>query len=62
MNFNLKKKTILVTGGTGILGKKICKCLAKNGADLIILDRNNPKNFCERLEKTYSIRTLAFKS
>ena len=29
MNFNLKKKTILVTGGTGILGKKICKCLAK---------------------------------
>ena len=60
MKVNLKKKSILITGGTGKLGKKICECLAKNGANLIILDRKNPKKFCESLERKFSIKTLAF--
>jgi NAD(P)-dependent dehydrogenase (short-subunit alcohol dehydrogenase family) len=61
MKINLKKKTILITGGTGALGKKICECFAKNGADLIILDRKDSKKYCESLERKYSIKTLAFK-
>ena len=41
--FDVSKKKILVTGGTGVLGKSIAEHLLKNGASVIILARNKDK-------------------
>ena len=37
--FNIKDYVVVITGGTGILGRTIAKYLAKNGAKVIILGR-----------------------
>ena len=41
--FNLKGKTSLVIGGSGLLGKEICEALVEHGSDLIIAGRNFSK-------------------
>ncbi|MCD8211298.1 MAG: SDR family oxidoreductase [Prevotella sp.] len=38
--FNIKDYVVVVTGGTGVLGKTIARYLAENGAKVIILGRN----------------------
>ena len=38
--FDIAGRTVVVTGGTGILGSTICRYLAKQGAQVAILDRN----------------------
>ena len=38
--FSLKDKVVLLTGGSGILGSCMAKHLAKEGAKVVILDRN----------------------
>ena len=40
----LKGKTIAITGATGALGQEICFALAKEGANLIFVDRNLEKS------------------
>lgn len=40
----LKKKTFLVTGGTGFIGSNICRMLVKNGYNVIIYDNNSRGN------------------
>ena len=40
----LKKKTFLVTGGTGFIGSNICRMLIKNGYNVIIYDNNSRGN------------------
>ena len=37
--FNIKDNVVVITGGTGVLGRTIAKYLAKNGAQVIILGR-----------------------
>lgn len=37
--FNIKDYIVVITGGTGILGRCIGKYLAQNGAKVIILGR-----------------------
>lgn len=41
--FSVKNKTILISGGTGVLGKSITIHLAKEGAKMIVLGRNPSK-------------------
>lgn len=41
--FSLKGKVIVVTGGTGILGKAFVKALAEAGAKICIIGRNQEK-------------------
>lgn len=36
--FNLKGKTAVVTGGSGLLGKEFCRTLAEGGANVIVAD------------------------
>jgi NAD(P)-dependent dehydrogenase (short-subunit alcohol dehydrogenase family) len=36
--FSLHGKVIVVTGGTGVLGSRYCRCLAEEGATVIIAD------------------------
>ena len=45
--FLLSEKTVVVTGGTGILGRLYCKQLAAAGAQVIIADLDSSK--CDRL-------------
>lgn len=41
--FSVKNKIIIISGATGILGKAICKHLANEGAQVVILGRNPEK-------------------
>lgn len=41
--FSLKDKVIVITGGTGILGKSFVKALAEAGAKICIIGRNQEK-------------------
>jgi len=41
--FSVKNKIIIISGGTGVLGKAMAKHLAKEGAQMIILGRNEEK-------------------
>ena len=38
--FSVKEKVIILTGGSGILGSCMAKHLAKEGAAVVVLDRN----------------------
>ncbi len=41
--FSVQNKIIIISGATGVLGSAICRHLAKEGAQLIILGRNPEK-------------------
>ncbi len=41
--FSVKGKTIIITGASGVIGSAISVALAKNGAQVIILGRNEKK-------------------
>ena len=43
MNFNLSNKVILITGASKGIGKSISTTLAKNGARVVLLSRDNQK-------------------
>ena len=53
--FSLKKKTSLVTGAYGYLGRQICKTLADAGSDIILIEKNlkkkNSSLFLKELKK-----------
>lgn len=41
--FNIKDYVVVITGGTGVLGRSIAKYLALNGAIVVILGRNEER-------------------
>ncbi len=47
--FSVKGKTIIITGASGVIGSAISAALAQNGAQVIILGRNEKK-----LQSTYN--------
>jgi len=47
--FSVKDKTIIVTGASGVIGTAISVALAKNGAQVVVLGRNEKK-----LQDTFS--------
>jgi NAD(P)-dependent dehydrogenase (short-subunit alcohol dehydrogenase family) len=47
--FSIRGKTVVMTGGAGVLGATICRSLAEAGANLAILDLNLPA--AEKLAK-----------
>jgi NAD(P)-dependent dehydrogenase (short-subunit alcohol dehydrogenase family) len=51
--FSLEGKTAIVTGGTGLIGKKHCEALAMAGANVVVADisENSTKNFAQELGK-----------
>lgn len=54
--FDLSKKVVVVTGGSGLLGKMHCEALAEVGASVVIFDINRKKSiiFKKFLEKKYN--------
>lgn len=58
--FSLKGKVIVVTGGTGILGKAFVKALAEAGAKICIIGRNQEKaNERVKMVQTLGAEALA---
>ncbi len=60
--FSLVGKNVLITGGAGILGSKICEGLAEYGANVIILDLKieDANNLVNKLNQTYKTNSSAF--
>ncbi len=58
--FNLSGKTALVTGATGILGRRFCSALADHGANVVVLDIDEDEctQFAKELSKHYGVRAL----
>lgn len=58
--FDLKGKTAIITGGTGMLGKKFSAGLAEHGANISVVDVNEEeaKQFARELEDTYGIKAV----
>lgn len=51
--FSLEGKTVIVSGGYGLIGKEVCDAFACYGADLVIADIQDQatlKNFAEELD------------
>ncbi len=53
LKFNLENSTAIVTGGAGLLGRRFCKVLLENGANVAIFDINEKeiKNTLEDVKK-----------
>lgn len=60
--FELKGKTALVTGGSGILGKHFCLGLADAGANVAVVDINieSAIELAKEIESTYSVKSRGF--
>lgn len=60
--FNMRGKTALVTGATGILGREFCRALAEFDADVIVADRDQSscEQFAEELSQSFGIKAYAF--
>lgn len=58
--FDLSGKVALVTGGTGIQGKRITRSLAANGADVVVadLDQDTVAAQAAEIADEYGVRTL----
>ncbi|MGY4688928.1 SDR family oxidoreductase [Salibacterium sp. K-3] len=54
--FDLTGKKVIVTGGTGHLGKAMCEALACYGANVIVISQDKEKNkkFINRLKNKYN--------
>lgn len=62
MDFNLKDKVAIVTGGGSGLGAAISEVLAQEGANVIInyiVDEENVKNFVKNLNSKYGTNCIA---
>ncbi|EJL30560.1 SDR family oxidoreductase [Brevibacillus sp. BC25] len=58
--FDLQGKTAVVTGGLGILGKRICQGLAEFGANVVVVDlhENDAIAFAEELADVHGVKCL----
>ncbi len=60
--FNLKNKTIVITGGAGLLGKAFSRVCAEHNANLVIVDINEEKGnkLAERTKEETKNRNVIF--
>ncbi|CAI8998327.1 SDR family oxidoreductase [Brevibacillus sp. IT-7CA2] len=58
--FDLQGKTAVVTGGLGILGKRICQGLAEFGANVVVVDlnENDAIAFADELTDVHGVKCL----
>ena len=59
--FSLEGKTVIVSGGYGLIGKEVCDAFASYGADLVIADIQDEvtlKDFADELGSKYKVKIL----
>lgn len=64
MDFNLKGKTAIVTGGNSGLGAAVCEVLAQEGADVVINYLFNPEDaetLAQKLSEQYNVKAVIAK-
>tara|TARA_Y100000590_G_scaffold450726_1_gene590857 strand:- start:1760 stop:2557 length:798 start_codon:yes stop_codon:yes gene_type:complete len=61
--FDIRKKTIVITGGSGFLGSQYAEGLSKVGANVVIADINYEicKKLCTEIKKKFSTDPLPIK-
>jgi len=54
-------KTVMITGGTGNVGRAVAHRFAREGANLVLVDRSSERlhTFCEELTSQHAFGTLA---
>ena len=59
---NLEGKTIIITGGAGLIGSAFCKACAESGAKVVIVDTNPKagKNLASRLIRDTKNKNILF--
>lgn len=61
VDFSLKNKVAIITGGTGILGQTFSRGLCEAGANLIVVDKiGEPELFAKELASEYGVKTKGF--
>ena len=60
LNFDLRNKTIVLTGSAGRVGSRFSEILSKAGANLVLIDKDIEKNekLFKKIKKQYKIRCL----
>jgi NAD(P)-dependent dehydrogenase (short-subunit alcohol dehydrogenase family) len=60
--FNLKNKTIILTGSAGILGTQYSEMLCESNANVILVDTDIIKNeqLQKKLEKKFNVKCMSF--
>ena len=58
--FSLKNKVAVITGGNKGIGKAITSCLAKAGADIVVLDADDATPVTDEVAEKYKVRAAAF--
>ena len=62
--FSLEEKTVIVSGGYGLIGKEVCDAFASYGADLVIADIQDNTiliDFADELASNYQVKVLPVK-
>ena len=61
--FSLSGKIIIITGGSGFLGKQFATTIARTNGTPVLLDRNYSKGLliCKNLKKNFGVDALAIK-
>jgi NAD(P)-dependent dehydrogenase (short-subunit alcohol dehydrogenase family) len=62
--FNLSEKIIIITGGTGFLGKKYAEAIAAYGGIPVLLDlsQKNIDSFVEELNEKFNIKSTGYET
>lgn len=55
---DLSGKNIIVTGATGILGLRFCEALARNGANIAVVDRTRIHEVADEIAKRFGVKTV----
>jgi len=60
LNFDLRNKTIVLTGSAGRVGSRFSEILSKAGANLVLIDKDIEKNekLFKKIKKQYKTRCL----
>jgi len=63
LNFDLRNKTIVLTGSAGRVGSRFSEILSKAGANLVLIDKDIEKNekLFKKIKKQYKTRLFDFK-